>query len=192
MHAPEGLAIRSYRVCFALERRIHRVDRWRIPVPYGVPLRGIAYAACALAAVLVAQGLPLLGTVLGAVHPAIRLVIAPVGIAVALCRLEVDGRPAHRAAAAWLRYRRAPARSAGFRPAAHPGLHLLADIALAPDELGARLRPGVVAGPATVTLRYPSRLERRGRALVLSQRSPRPMWRGKQVVIPAGSRLVVR
>jgi hypothetical protein len=192
MHAQEELPIRSYRVCFALERRLHRVDRWRIPVPYGIPLRGIAYASCALTAVLVAQGLPLLGSILGAVHPAIRLVIAPVGIAVALCRLEVDGRPAHRAAAAWLRFRCAPARSAGFRSAATRGAHLLGDIALAPDERGARLRPGVVSGPATVTLRYPARLERRGRALLLWQRSARPMWRGKRVDVPAGGRLVVR
>jgi hypothetical protein len=192
MAAQEPLPIRSYRVCFALERRIHKVDRWRIPVPYGVPLRGIAYAACALAAVLIAQALPLIGTIIAAVHPAIRLVIAPVGIAVALCRVEVDGRSAHRAGAAWLRYRCAPARIRGFRMAERPGPHLLGDFALAPDERSARLRPGVISGPVSLTLRYPARLERRGRALLLCQRSAQPMWRGKRVVVPRGGRLVVR
>ena len=92
------IPIRSYRVCFDLERRIHQVDRWRIPVPYGIPLRGIAYAVTCLIGVVVVQGLPLIGTVLGALHPALRLVILPVGVAYAACQLRVDGRPAHAAA----------------------------------------------------------------------------------------------
>ena len=97
--------VRSYRLCFELERRIHKIDRWRIPVPYGVPLRGIAYALAAIAAVIALSGLPLAGDLLGALHPAIRLVVLPVAAGYALCRVQVDGRPAHAAALAWLRFR---------------------------------------------------------------------------------------
>jgi hypothetical protein len=69
----DSLPIRSYRLYFELERRIHKIDRWRIPVPYGVPLRGLAYGvplrglaygAAALAAVLLASGAPLAGQLL--------------------------------------------------------------------------------------------------------------------------------
>src|SRR5947208_421942 len=111
----ERLSIRSYRLCFALERRIHRIDRWRIPVPYGVPLRGIAYAAVAFAGVVVLSGLPVACELLGALHPALRLVILPAGVAYLACRLRVDGRPAHAAALAWVRYAIEPSWVVGFR-----------------------------------------------------------------------------
>ena len=29
---PGPIQIRSFRVCFQLERRLHKIDRWRIPV----------------------------------------------------------------------------------------------------------------------------------------------------------------
>jgi len=37
----QTLQIRSFRVVFDLERRLHKIDRWRIPLPYGVPVRGL-------------------------------------------------------------------------------------------------------------------------------------------------------
>ena len=55
------LTIRSYRLAFALERRIHKIDRYRLPVPYGVPLRGLAYAVVVLAVVLALTALPVSG-----------------------------------------------------------------------------------------------------------------------------------
>ena len=36
----ERVIIRSYRRVFEVDRRIYRVDRWALPVPGGVPLRG--------------------------------------------------------------------------------------------------------------------------------------------------------
>ena len=36
----ERWSIRSYRRVFEVDRRIYRVDRWALPVPGGVPLRG--------------------------------------------------------------------------------------------------------------------------------------------------------
>jgi hypothetical protein len=40
-----GLEVRSFRVVFQLERRLHRIQHWKLPLPYGLPLRGLAYGA---------------------------------------------------------------------------------------------------------------------------------------------------
>lgn len=45
-------AIRSYQRIFRPERRIYQVEGHRLPVPGGVPLRWLAYAAASLVAVL--------------------------------------------------------------------------------------------------------------------------------------------
>lgn len=45
--------IRSYQRIFRPERRIYQVEGHRLPVPGGVPLRWLAYAAAALVAILV-------------------------------------------------------------------------------------------------------------------------------------------
>jgi len=190
--ADRELVIRSYRLCFALERRIHRIDRWRIPVPYGVPLRGVAYGAVALVAVLLLQRLPATGEVLRALHPALRFVILPVGVAAVLTRVLVDGRPAHSAARAWLGWRLAPARVAAFGAAERPGPRLLENLVVAGDERAARYRRSVIRGPATVTLRYPARAHARARSLRLRQTEGGPLWRGKLIRLAAGQRLVVQ
>jgi hypothetical protein len=190
--ADRELLIRSYRLCFELERRIHRIDRWRIPLPYGVPLRGVAYGAIGLVAVLLLQRLPVTGELLGVLHPALRLVILPTAVAFALTRLRVDGRPAHDATLAWLRWRLAPARVAGFRAAERSGSHLLGDLATAADARAARYRRAVVRGPATVTLGYPARVRARGRKIELRQTGTKPLWRGKRIRLTDGQRLVLR
>jgi hypothetical protein len=190
--ADGDLVIRSYRLCFEVERRIHRIDRWRIPVPYGVPLRGVAYGAVALAAVLLLQRLPVTGELLGALHPALRLVVLPVAAAYALTRLRVDGRRAHAAAIAWLRWRIDPSRVAGFRAAERPGCRLLGDLAIAADDGSALYRRCVIRGPATVTARYPARARARARKLELRQAGGGPLWRGKRIRLAEGQRLVVR
>ena len=188
----ETLRIRSYRVCFELERRIHRIERWRIPVPYGVPLRGIAYGAIVLLAVLVLRRLPVTGQLLAILHPALQLVVLPIGVSWALVRLRVDGRPAHAAAVAWLGQRARSSRVAGFRPAEPLGATLIASVAIAPDERGARYCPGRVAGPAAVTLRYPAQVTISRRRMELRQSGETPLWRGRRVVLAAGQELRVR
>ncbi len=62
--------------------RIYRVDRWMLPVPGGVPLRGVAYFAVALAAILVLEALPLVGGVVGALTAPLRYVVLPLAVAV--------------------------------------------------------------------------------------------------------------
>jgi hypothetical protein len=188
----EPFLIRSYRVCFELERRIHQVDRWRIPVPYGIPLRGLAYAALVLAAVLVAGRLPLIGAILGLLHPALRLVVIPVVSAALLTRLRVDGRPAHAAALAWVRWRAGARRLSALRPSAAPAPARLPDVELVPDEDTSHYRPARIGGPCELTLRYPASARRRGRTLELRQSSERPMWRGKRIALRPGQRVRVR
>jgi hypothetical protein len=190
--ADPDLVIRSYRLCFELERRIHRIDRWRIPVPYGVPLRGVAYGAAALAAVLLLQRLPVAGELLGVLHPALRLVILPIAVACALTRLRVDGRPAHAAALAWLRWRLDPSTVAAFRAAERAGPRVLGDVAIAADQGSALYRRAVIRGPATVTLRYPARARARAKKLELRRAGGGPLWRGKRIRLAEGQRLVVR
>ena len=190
--AEPELVIRSYRLCFELERRIHSIDRWRIPVPYGVPLRGVAYGAAALVGVLLLVRLPGVGELLGALHPALRLVILPVGVAFWLTRMRIDGRAAHAAALAWARWRLGPVRLSAFRAAEHPGARLVPSLAVAADDRAARYRRCVVSGPAEVTLRYPASARVRRRTIGVRAAGGEPLWRGKRVQLGHGQRLRVR
>ena len=188
--AREARPIRSYRVCFALERRIYKVDRWRLPVPWGVPLRTLGYAVAALVAVLMAQRLPLLGELVAALPAPVRLALLPGGIAYALTQLSLDGRPAHAALAPYLRQRLRRGRLARFGAVEAVGEQVrLGELAVMPDERSERLRRARIEGPATVVVRYPARVEQKGRRLRLRQSSAEPMWKGKQITLAEGARL---
>ena len=112
----DALHIRSFRVVFDLERRIHRIDRYRIPLPYGLPLRSIGYAAVALLFVVAIERLPVAGTLLNGLPAPARYVLVPAAASYALTQLRMDGRSAHRAAAAWLRFAIGPRSMIAFRP----------------------------------------------------------------------------
>lgn len=184
--------VRSFRVVFELERRIHRIDRWRIPVPHGIPLHGLAYAACALLLVVLLSGVPLVGDSLALLAPPLRLVILPVGVAYVLTRWRMDGRLAHATALAWLRQATDPSRLSGFRSAAALGRVVsLGELALVPDERCARYRRAAVVGPARLVLRYPARARTRARGLHVRQASRDPMLRGRALELGAGQRLEV-
>jgi hypothetical protein len=184
--------IRSFRVCFKLERRIHKIDRWRIPLAFGVPLRGLCYAVAILLALLIAGRLPLLGGIAGGMPSPLRFVLLPIGGAYLLMQWEIDGRSAHATGVAWLRLRLAPARLVGFRSAPPTGLVQFGELAIAYDDRGARMRPAVVDGPATVVLRYPFAAQPRGRTLKVVGHDGEPQWRGKQVRLADGQRMVIR
>ena len=139
------LQIRSFRVVFDLERRIHRIDRFRVPLPYGLPLRSLAYAIGGLAIVLTAQALPVLGPMVRLLPAPLRLMLVPVALSVALTRLRLDGRSAHAAALAWVRYRTRPMTVAAFRPLPRPGPVVLGDLTVAAGPN----RRGVLHGPRT-------------------------------------------
>lgn len=189
--AVEPMMIRSYRVCFQLERRIHKIDKWRIPVPYGIPVRGIGYAALLLALVLLLGKLAVLGDLLDVLHPSLRYIGVPVGGAYLLMRWKVDGRAAHATALSWIRMHLEPRRVAGCRPAIPLGTVTLGDVTVAPDERSARLRPAVVDGNGCLILRYPVRLDERGRTLRVASAGDEAQWRGKQVNLQPGQRVVL-
>ena len=190
----DGLTtIRSYRVCFMLERRIHKIDRWRIPLPYGLPLRGLGYAGAILIAVLLATRVPAIGPLIGAIHPAIRLIVLPICGAYLMCRLVIDGRPAHVSLVSAGRLLIAPRRLVSFRPAsAQPTTVRLASIPCGPDETSERVRSGIVNGPATIIMRYPFSARANARTIRISPRPGPARWRGKQVTLSGAQRLIIR
>jgi hypothetical protein len=191
-----GLEIRSFRVVFELERRIHRIQHWRVPLPYGLPVRGLAYGALALLAIVLAGRLPLVGELVGALPPPVRFVLLPAALGATVARARVDGRPAHRFLAAWLRHRVGPRRLNAFRPIEPVGTveRIAEPIAFLPDSRAPRYRRGRLRGEAAVLLRYPARAveRRRGRRLELRQTEAAPLARGKEVVIGRGQELAVR
>ncbi len=190
MSAPEqAVTIRSYRLAFALERRIFRIERYRLPLPYGLPLRGLAYAALALAVVLLGERVAGFGALVSALPWPIRYLVLPAGAAQLLLGVRVDGRPAHQAAAAWIALRLAL-----LRQARHDVRWRLADVALVPDDRDPALRAAVVAGPGVVIVRLPARLRPRrgGRELRVRPTRGRPDQRGVRVALKAGQRMRVK
>ncbi|MGE3449200.1 MAG: hypothetical protein AB7H92_16665 [Microbacteriaceae bacterium] len=139
----DELQIRSFRVVFELERRIYSVDRFRVPLPYGLPLRSLAYAATALLCVLVLDGFPVTGALLGGLPAPVRLVLVPVAASWALTRVRVDGRSAHATATACVGYWLAPRRRAGVRHGGPDGPVVLGDVTIvAPASTGGRMNGG--------------------------------------------------
>ncbi len=146
------MEIRSYRAVFDLERRIYRIDRLRLN-PAGVPVRGIVYFLALLAAVVVCARVPPLRALAGALPWYLVYVALPSLCAALLSVVAIDGRPAHLAAQALLRYRLAPRHSVGFR-----GRRELAvgarwrpqEILLLPDGSDTRVRRLRYTGPGAV------------------------------------------
>jgi TcpE family len=162
----ERLIIRSYRRVFQVDRRIYRVDRWALPVPGGVPLRGVGYFAATLVVLVVCGSLPGVGALVGALSPPLRYVVLPLAVAVAGTQAAPDGRSAHRFAWDWLRFcLRARRRCAG-RMVPLEGEPVTWDRGLGVcwDGHGAALHRARVHGPARVTFGVPVELAvRRGR-----------------------------
>ena len=165
----DQMVVRSYRRVFRIDRRIYRVDRWALPVPGGVPLRGVGYFALALLAVLVAERLPLLGALIGALSSPLRYVVLPLAVAVLSAQAAPDGRAAHRFALGWLARRlRARRTSAGRRvPSEGTRVSWSGVVAVGADEHGPTLGPARITGPATVRFaaQVDVRTGRRGRLI---------------------------
>ena len=117
----EPLIVRSYGRVFRVDRRIYRVDRWALPVPGGVPLRGAGYFISALLLVLVASALPVLGALVHEFSPPLRYVVLPLAVAMLGVRAAPDGRVAHRFARDWLAFRLRARRRCAGRPVALEG-----------------------------------------------------------------------
>jgi hypothetical protein len=147
--------IRSYRAVFDLERRIYRVDRLRLN-PTGVPLRGVVYFLANLAIFAVLARLPLVGIPVRLLPWYLRDVAAPGASAALLTLIKIEGRPAHLAALALLRYALGSRELAGLRP------RVSADRRFRPSELifladgsDPRLRRLRYIGPGVVRVSVP-------------------------------------
>jgi hypothetical protein len=187
-----SVEIRSFRNCFKLERRIHKIDRWRIPLPFGVPLRSLGYAIAAELVILSVSQLPLIAAVAMSMPAPVRLGVLPVTAAYALTRCEIDGRPAHAFIRSWVLLGLRPTRLVAWRRAAPPGPVALGGVTLAADERGARLRPAVIRGPVRVLLRYPVRARERRSTLYITADGARPLWRGREIGVGPGRQVVIR
>jgi hypothetical protein len=205
----ERLRIRSYRgVLDQVERRIFRIDRWRIPNPNGVSVRAVLYALGCVLAVLVASTLPLASQLLEVLPPSVRYVALPLVVAAALASWSPDGRAPHSALRSAFRFGASPRSLSGLRRAPRPGAQLapIAAVQIASSGDHTHYPEGRVVGPAAVTLRYPAeiRLEgakgqsraeqlescRRIRITEPAAGRGRAMPAGRRIEIPAGRDVV--
>ena len=190
----EGITIRSYRVVFRLERRLHRIDRWRLPVPYGVPLRGLAYTLAILAAIVLAGRLPVVGELIALLPAPLRYVLLPAGLGFFLARAEHEGRPAHAYLLARARWRLGPRTVSAFRPIAAAGTtdRIVEPITFEPDEHTPTYRRATVRGPGRVVLAYPVTGNERGSRLELTQTGDQPLRRRKQLLLKPGQEVTFK
>lgn len=193
MRERDEIVIRSFRVVFQLDRRLHRIDRWRLPLPYGLPLRSLGYAAGALLLVLMAGQLPILGVVVGALPAPVRLALIPAAAAYALTSIQVDGRPAHDAFLALLKWRMQPTVVTAWKRGTKPGCEVrFLDVCVAPDASGPCLRRGRVRGPVTAVVRVAATAYGRGRRLTLRGEGGAALESGFEVAFDRSRRLVIR
>jgi hypothetical protein len=195
MDAAEPLLIRSYRTVFRFERRLYRIDQWRLPLRGGVPVRALLYVPIAYALLALAGAVPLAGAALGALPAPLHWGLLPLALVLAALRAQLDGRPAHRALWALARFALERRWLAGLRPCPPPAgtVAITGAMVVRPDPHGATYRPGRVSGPARVLLRCPAELSRpRRRRLELAASPGAPLATGRVLELPARSELVVR
>jgi hypothetical protein len=193
---PDGrIVVRGYRTVFAFERRLYRLDQWRIPLRGGLPLRALGYVPAVYLALALASRVPGLGALLELLPDPVHWGLLPLGLVAALLGLELDGRGAHRALWALVRWRLGARWVAGTHPCPPPhGLvPLVGRLVVRHDYRAASYRPARITGPARVLLRAPARLSPSGpRRLVLDPEPGRPRQRGQVVEIPSGGVLELR
>lgn len=204
-----GIQLRGYRRVFRIERRLFRFDRWRIPYPHGVPLRGIGYFLVLELGVFATSRLPLVGALVGVWTPAISFLALPLLGAFLLMQARIDGRPPHHALASLVRWSLRSRWRAGLSPCPAEGEEVLPleEVAVAYDGRESFLVRGRIRGPVRVTFRYPGEVraegappwvrdskKRAGRARryrVRRRAGAAPMLRGKVVGVPRGREVVV-
>lgn len=186
------MEIRSFHVVFRLQRRLHRIDRWRLPFPNGVPVAAIGHAAGVLALIVALGQLPGLGATIRALPAPVAYVLIPSAAAMALTRLRIDGRPAHRHLLARLMAPLTGRRTAAGRPAPLGTAAVTGDALLAASPATSDYPACEIPGPAVVELRRPARAHARAGTLHLRPLPGPPLTRPKVVRLAAGQRLKVR
>jgi hypothetical protein len=186
------VVIRSFRLVFDRGyRRLFKIDRYRLPFAYGLPILGIVYAAGVGFVLVLAAKLPVAGPALATLPPPVHWVAIPVGLAMVMLHWRPDGLKPHAALFAWIDAALTVRELSCWQPAEGDVDALeLGEVACAPDGREARYRAGLVRGPARVLLRYPSRGWQRGRRLHVEQTSDEPLFVGTQVTLRDGEELV--
>lgn len=187
----QRLQLRSYRLAFQLERRIHRIDRFRIPLPYGLPLSALAWWSAALVIVLLAARLPLMGALLGLLPWPVRLVLLPAAVARQLCVTGQDGRPAWERAGARARWELRVQSVVAFERKRVRSRERLRDVVVGSDEGAPCFRPAKVRGGGAVHVRRPARgLARRG-CIELAPAGDRWLAVARRIELPGDAKLVI-
>jgi hypothetical protein len=193
--------IRSYALVFRMQRKLFKIDRWRLPLPGGLEIRAIVYGVVVLLADLVLSRLVLIGPITDKLPAPLHWAILPGLLVFGLVKLEVEGRPPHRVIASLVSWWIGPKYFIGLRHAARPGARVpIQTLFFAPDWRGSRYRPAEIHGPTTVVCRYPAdahlRLDRHGKpkgnAIYLTDPSyARLALEGNTIDVPAGRRLII-
>lgn len=209
MIEPRGIQLRGYRRVFRIERRLFRFDRWRIPYPHGVPLRGIGYFLLLEVVAFAVSRWPLVGPLIQAAGPVVPFLAGPLLGSYLLMQGRIDGRPPHHVLASLLSWSLRPRWLSGLAPCPARGEEVLPleEVAVAYDGRESFLVTGRIRGPAAVTFRYPGevrvegappwvrgrrrRTSRARRFRVRRRHGARPMLRGKVVRVPRGCEVVV-
>ena len=209
MVSSRGIQLRGYRRVFRIERRLFRFDRWRIPYPHGVPLRGIGYFFVLELCALAASRLPLLGAFVALWSPAIPYLTLPALGAFVAMQVRIDGRPPHHVLVGLVRFWASARCLAGLERCPRPGERVLPleEATVAYDARESFPVKGRIRGPATVVFRYPAtvrvsgappwvrdpkaRMARARRFRVRRRIGAAPMLRGKSIAVPRGREVVV-
>jgi hypothetical protein len=148
------LEIRSYRSVFALERRLYRVDAIRLN-PSGIPLRGVAYAACLAALGVMSGSLPLTRWIVEVIPWYLRDLAFPIGLGAALATVKIEGRHFHTSAVAILRRAAGPSSLIMFGKASRwRARYQPASVMFLVDGSEAVPRNMRYAGPGVAVIRY--------------------------------------
>lgn len=185
------VVIHSYRRVFNVDRRIYRIDQWTLPVPGGVPLRGLVYFAASLVSVIVLSHFPGIGALVNVLAPPFRYLILPLAVAVFAMQVTPDGRTMGRYAVSWVLKRvRARRTSAGREVPPERALTPWAQkLRVGWDSDSPQLRHGKVTGPVRVTFRTGVHLKG-GR--VLRARPTHDDSGESQVVVMPGEKMVIK
>src|SRR4051812_15327191 len=90
------IVIRSFRLVFDRGyRRLFKIDRYRLPFAYGVPMLGILYTALVAPALVLVGKLAVIGPALAELPPPIHWVALPVGLATVMLHWRPDGLKPH-------------------------------------------------------------------------------------------------
>lgn len=196
------MEIRSYRNVFALERRIYRVENVRLN-PAGVPIRGIVYFVALASCALIGSRLPPVRALAQALPWYMRDIALPGLLASLLTIVRIEGRPAHLAGLALLRYATGPRELAGLRPRGSADRRFrLDELLVLADGSDSRLRRLRYTGAGAVLVRVAHvraewrtgpvrRLARRPSITIRELPGRRAPERGQVIALGPGVRLEV-